>query len=119
MGWACCSKAFVNSNPVGIRVRVKGIYPIFQSNTAVYIVPKLSQSAFRLWDYDSQGNLFSTDHPYLNKGDQVYVIAIAYCRHFKIYYARDLITVGDNTAVEVDAVLMSNTGAIVGNLSTL
>lgn len=107
LGWTSCAHPVANSNSVGITVRVSGFFQSFATNTAVYVVPKNGKSAFRLWNYDSKTNKFSTDLPYLEKDSEVYIIVIAVTRHFKTYYAKELITVAANTDKTVTAVEVS------------
>lgn len=103
LGWVSCARTVTNANPVGIKVRVLGINPIFAANTAVYVIPKNSNSVFRLWNYDKQTNTFSMDKSYLESGTDVYVVAIASVRKFKIYYIKDECIVDGNTFKVVTA----------------
>ena len=104
LGWVSCSRlAAAPTNPVGIKVRVLEINPIFATNTAVYVVPVNGKSAYRLWNYDKPTNTFSMDKPYLENGTNVYIIVIAYVRHFKIYYVKDDCIVNGNTFKVVNA----------------
>lgn len=115
LGWISCGRMVSVVNPVGIKVRVKGIYPMYASNTAVYVVPVSGESAFRLWNYDAAEFMYSLDKPYLSQGSQVYIIVIASVRKFKIFYSRELITIGANTTETVEAV-QSNLNSIASNL---
>lgn len=118
LGWVSCSRVVTNSNPVGLKVRVWGINPIFATNTAIYLVPKNSKSVFRLWNYDKPSNTFSLDKPYLENGTDVYIIVIASVRHFKIYYSREECVVGANTFKTVTAAEAS-LNSIASNLYSL
>ena len=118
LGWISCSRVIANSSPVGIRIRIKGVYPIFASNTAVYLIPKNSKSVYRLWNYDSNRNIFSMDSPYLNIGDQAYIVSISSIKHNKIFYARELVTISAYNAFEIEASL-ATTSNIIADLSVL
>ncbi len=115
LGWILCGRKDSNATPVGITVKVRGVGVISATNTAVYIIPNNKKSVFRLWNYDSEKNEFSLDQPYLENGSQAYVIVIAYTRHFKIYYAKELITIGQATEQIIYAT-PSNLNSISGNL---
>jgi hypothetical protein len=58
------------------------------------------------------------DQPYLNNGSNVYVIAIASSRHFKIFYAKELVAVGVDTQINTHAIEV-NLAAISANLYIL
>lgn len=118
LGWISCARIISNSNPVGIKVRVLGVSAISATNTAVYVVPVNGKSAYRLWNYDKASNLFSLDQPYLNNGSSVYVIAIASSRHFRIFYAKELVSVGVDTQINTHAIEV-NLSAISANLYIL
>lgn len=104
LGWISCARSVSNSNPVGINVRVWGVHNLTSGNTAVYVVPVNGKSAIRLWNYDKATNLFSLNQPCLTNGTDVYIIVIASTPHFKIYYAKELYTVGSSSQKTVTAV---------------
>lgn len=97
LGWITCARNITVNNPVGLKVRVRGVNPISHNNTAVYAVPVSGKSVFRLWNYDKPTNTFSLDQPYLSKGTGVRIVAISYGRHGISYYGRADYTMGDNS----------------------
>lgn len=104
LGWASCARSYALINPVGIKVRVLGINPLYSNNTAVYVIPKTTKNVIRLWNYDKTSNTFSMDKPLLESGTDVFVIVISSTRKFKIYYVKDECVVDGSTFKVVTAV---------------
>ena len=118
LGWITCARSLTVNNPVGLKVKVRGINPISHNNTAVYAVPVSGKSVFRLWNYDHDTNTFSLDQPFLNKGNGVRVVAICYGRHGRTYYGREDYTMGDNSMF-VDSVSITPISTIRLSLNNL
>lgn len=119
LGWIACSRSNVVSNTTSVKVRVWGVHPINYNNTAVYLVPKVGHSAYRLWNYDESSNTFSGDENYISNGSQFYVVVLALGKHEKMYFAKEEFTAGTNTEVKtITAVEGPSSGGFLNSVAT-